>query len=114
MSDRPNPLKEVASKVGVAWAAATGLVGALVTFGVISGAQAEAVNTAGNAAPDLILAAGTVIAGVAGLVGGIVSAFRTADAGKDHVTPLSSPRDNDGNVLVPDPAGSGPFAGPQL
>lgn len=102
MSDsRPNPLGEVASKVGVAWAAAGGVVSALAAFGVLSSVQASAIQAAGEAAPGTITALGTVIAGILPLITGIVSAFRTASAGKEKVTPVSDPRANDGTPLVP-------------
>lgn len=97
---RPNPLGEVASKVGVAWAAAGGVVSALATFGVLSSVQASAIQAAGEAAPGTITAVGTVIAGILPLVTGIVSAFRTASAGKEKVTPVSDPRADDGTRLV--------------
>lgn len=104
-SDRPNPLGEVASKVGTAWSVAAGLVGALVTYGFLSTAQAGAINAAGSALPDTITGLGTVIAGIVPLIGGVVASFRTATAGREHVTPVSSPRDNDGNRLtLDDPA----------
>lgn len=101
MNDRPNPLAEVASKVGVAWSAAGGLISALVTFGVLTAAQGDAVTAAGAAAEGTVTALGTVIAGVLPLIAGIVSAFRTAAAGKDKVTPVDDPRDNAGNPLTP-------------
>jgi hypothetical protein len=99
--DRPNPLKEVASKVGVAWATASAVVGALVTFGVWTAAQGDAVTAAGNAVPSAIEALGVVVGGLIPLVGAIVSAFHTAAAGKDHVTPVVAPMNNLGERLVP-------------
>ena len=100
-SDRPNPLGKIASTVGVAWAGAAGIITSLVAFGVLSSAQAGAIQAAGSAAPDTITALGTVIAGVMTLVGAVIASFRTAAHGKDEVTPVVSPRDNDGNVLTP-------------
>lgn len=99
--ERPNPLKEVANKVGVAWATAASVVGMLVTFGVFTAAQGNAVSAVGDAIPGTIEALGIIAGGLVPLVGGVVAAFRTVAAGRDHVTPVSSPRDNDGNVLVP-------------
>ena len=102
--ERPNPLKEVASKVGLAWAAVSGIVGALITYGVFTAAQGEAIANTGAALPGAIEAIGVVVGGLIPLIGAITAAFRTAAAGADHVTPVSSPRDNDGNVLVPAPS----------
>lgn len=107
MSDnRPNPLQEVASKVGAAWAAVSAVVGALVTFGVFTVAQGEVINATGTAIPQAIEAVGVVVGGLIPLIGSIVAAFHTAFAGKDHVTPVSSPRDNAGNDLVPASGGA--------
>lgn len=93
MSDnRPNPLQEIASKVGVAWSVASGVISALVAFGVLSAATANTVTAAGDALPGTIVALGTVIAGIAPIIGGIVAAFRTVAHGRDHVTPISDPR----------------------
>lgn len=98
---RPNPLGKVASSVGVAWAAASGVIGALVSFGALTAAQGDAVTAAGQAAESTTTALGTVIGGVLPLIGAIVTAFRTTTAGKDQVTPTADPRDNAGNVLIP-------------
>lgn len=104
VENRPNPLSEVASKVGVAWSAAGGLVSALVTFGALTAAQGDAVTAAGSAAEGTVTALGTVIAGVLPLVSGIVAAFRTASAGKEKVTPISDPRNDAGQRLTIDTA----------
>ena len=101
---RPNPLGEVASKVGVAWASASGLVTGAVTYGLLTTAQGDAITAAGAAAQDTVTALGTVVAVVLPLIGAVISSFRTAAAGRDHVTPITSPRDNDGNPLTPDVA----------
>jgi hypothetical protein len=106
--DRPNPLKNAASKVGTAWAAASGVVSALVTFGVLSAAQGEAITLAGAEAQNTVTADGTVVAGVLPLITGVVASFRTVAAAKDDVTPVASPRDNLGNVLTPDVPVAGP------
>lgn len=99
--NRPNPLGEVASKVGVAWSAAGGLISALVTFGALTAAQGDAVTAAGMAAEGTVTALGTVLAGVLPLIAGVVSAFRTSAAAKDHVTPVRDPRNDAGQPLVP-------------
>jgi len=104
-SERPNPLADAASKVGVAVAAASGVVSALVAFGLLTSIQGEAVQTFGNAAPDTITALGTVIAGIFPLISAVIASFRTAAAARDHVTPSLDPRGLDaaGNLvpLVP-------------
>lgn len=92
MSDRPNPLGRVASTVGVAWSALSGLVSALVMFGVLSGVQGDAIRTAGELAPDTISGLGAAIAGAVTILGGLVSAFRTVAHGRDEVTPIADPR----------------------
>lgn len=99
--DRPNPLSEAASKVGVAWSAAGGIVSALVAFGALTAAQGDAVTAAGQAAEGTVTALGTVLAGVLPLIAGVVASFRTASAGKDKVTPVDDPRSVDGRPLVP-------------
>lgn len=102
MADRPNPLGEAASKVGTAWSAAAGVVSALVTFGALTVAQGDAITQAGEASPGVITALGTVLAGVLPLISGVIASFRTASAGKELVTPVADPRDNQGNSLTPD------------
>lgn len=101
-SNRPNPLGEAASKVGVAWSAASGVIGALVTFGVLTAVQGDAITAAGQAAEGTVTATGTVLAGVLPLIAGVVSAFRTTAAARPHVTPMEDPRTNDGRPLTPD------------
>lgn len=100
--ERPNPLREVANKVGTAWSAVSAVIGAAVSFGLLTAAQAEALADTGEALPGVIMALGTIAGAVIPLLGGIVASFQTVKVGKDHVTPVSSPRDNDGNVLTPD------------
>ena len=100
MNDRPNPLGEAASKVGVAWSALSGVVGALVTFGALSTVQGDAITAAGQAAEGAVTATGTVLAGVLPLIAGVIAAFRTTAAAKPHVTPMEDPRDHDGNPLT--------------
>ena len=95
-----NPLSEVASKAGVLWGTATGVVSALVSYGVWSAAQGDAVVAAGEALSPTINALGVIVAGVMPIVAGVVAAFRTSSVGKDKVTPLVDPRDNAGNALM--------------
>lgn len=100
---RVNPLREAASKVGTAWSAASGVVSALVAYGVLTAAQGDAVTAAGQAAEGTVTAFGTVLAGVLPLITGVITAFRTSAAAKDHVTPVADPRNNAGQALTPDP-----------
>ena len=100
-ADRPNPLRQVAASVGTAWAAVSAVVGALVTFGVFTAAQGDAVQAAGAALPGGLVALGTVLGGLVPLLGAVVASFHTAASGKDHVTPLSSPQDAQGGALAP-------------
>lgn len=99
--ERPNPLGTAASKVGTAWSAAAGVVSALVAFGALSVAQADAITAVGETAPGVITAVGTLIAGVLPLISGLVASFRTVAAAKDEVTPVADPRDGLGNLLTP-------------
>lgn len=99
--ERPNPLKEAASRVGSVVAGLVGLVGSVVQLGYLSSEQGAALINAGAQLPNVVLFVGAGITLVTGIVSGVLGAFRTAAVGKDHVTPLSSPRDNDGNKLVP-------------
>lgn len=103
MFERPNPLGNVASKVGAAWSAVAAVVAYLATAGVLTAAQADAVRAAGEAAPETITQVGAAVAAVITLVGGLVSAFRVASAGRDEVTPVTDPRAADGTPLIPAP-----------
>lgn len=98
---RINPLKEAASKVGVAAAAAVSVVGALVGYGVLSVAQGEALTAVAQSAQSTTTAVGTVVAGVLPLIAGVISAFSTSAGAKDHVTPVRDPRNDAGEKLVP-------------
>lgn len=96
-----NPLADIAKKVGTGWSAIAGVIGALVTYGVLSGAQGDAITAAGAQAQDTVTAFGTVLGGMLPLISGVIAAFSTAKTGEGHVTPLADPRDNAGNRLVP-------------
>lgn len=98
---RPNPLGEAASKVGTAWSAAAGVVGALIAFGSLTVAQGSAITAAGEALSPTVTAVGVIVAGVTPLISGIVASFRTASAAREHVTPVADPRDDAGNPLTP-------------
>jgi len=103
MSDRPNPLGRVAATVGTTFAGLAGLIGAVVELHVLTQAQADALNYAGHELPTAVLVVGGLVTLVTGAVSGLAGAFGTAKFGKDHVTPISSPRNNDGVPLVPGP-----------
>lgn len=109
MSDeRPNPLGDAAGKVGSVVAGLIGVIGAAVQLGYLSSEQGNALVQAGQSLPNVVLYVGAGITLVTGIVGGVLSAFRTAAHAKDHVTPLSSPRDANGTPLVPLSDGAGP------
>lgn len=91
---RPNPLGEAASHTGAAWSIVSGIVGALVGYGALTVTQATAIAPA-------VTAVGTVVAGLMPVISGLVSAYRTASAGREHVTPMADPRANDGTPLIP-------------
>lgn len=98
---RPNPLGEAASRVGVAWSAVSGVVSALVAYGVLTITQATAIREAGEAIEPTVTAVGAVVAAITPVISGIVAAYRTAAAGREHVTPMSDPRAHDGTKLIP-------------
>lgn len=100
--DRPNPLRTIAASVGTAWAAVSAVLGAAVSFGVLTAAQAEALNATGVALPGFVLAIGTIAGALFPLLGGVAAAFGTAKSGRDVVTPVSDPVDNQGRRLTPD------------
>jgi hypothetical protein len=101
MADQINPLREVAVKVGGVVAGLVGVVGAAVQLGFLSSEQSDAVIAAGQQLPNVVLYVGAGITLVTGIVSGIWGAFHTAKAGENHVTPVVSPRDNEGNQLGP-------------
>lgn len=99
--DRVNPLKEAAQKVGLAAGAIVGVIGALVSYGVLSVAQGDALTAVAAAAQDTTTAAGTVVGGFIPLIAAVVAAFTTTSAAKDHVTPVKDPRNDAGQALTP-------------
>lgn len=103
MSDRPNPLAKVAATVGGVVATLAGIVGTLVQLGVLNATQADAISAAGAAAEPTLNATGLLIGGLLPLISALVAAFSTVKIGKQDVTPVSSPMDNHGNVLIPSP-----------
>lgn len=98
---RPNPLGEIAAKIGPAWGALSGVLVALVPLGILSQTQVDAIDAAGDSAVDAVGVIAPIVGGVVALVLAAVQSFVQAKVSKDRVTPVESPRDNDGNVLIP-------------
>lgn len=99
--NRPNPLGEIAAKIGPAWGALSGVLVALVPLGIMSQTQVDAIDAAGDSAVDAVGIIAPIVGGVVALVLAAVQSFVQAKASKGRVTPVESPRDNAGNVLVP-------------
>lgn len=111
--DRPNPLKDAATKVGGVWATVGGVVGMLVSLGVVSAAQGQALTSLGDAVSPTLLGVGALVGGIVPLVTGLIAAFRTGASARPKVTPVDDPRILDavtGELVALVPAG-GPFAG---
>lgn len=102
-TERPGPLDHAARTTGALWSFGSGLGFALIAHGILSAAQAEALTAAAQQAADAVVAWGTGIAGVAGLVAGLLASFRVAADARDHVTPVTDPRTIDGAPLIPAP-----------
>lgn len=98
---RPNPLGEIAAKIGPAWGALSGVLVSLVPLGIMSQTQVDAIDAAGDSAVDAVGIIAPIVGGVVALVLAAVQSFVQAKASKDRVTPADDPRDNDGNKLVP-------------
>lgn len=95
-----NPLRKVALTVGGLTGIIGGLLSAGVLFGVLSSAQADALRVIGEQLPGWLLAVGALVPFLTGAVSSLVSAFGTAKVGERSVTSLVDPRDNDGTRLV--------------
>ena len=89
-SDRPRPLRDVAQDVSITVGLTGGLVAALAGYGILTAVQANALTGLLGAVPGVVTA-----------ITAVVASFTTATRGEQHVTPLSSPVDVDGNVLAP-------------
>ena len=94
---RPTPLRDIASKVSATIGVIGGLVAGLVTAGVLSSTQADALGDSFTAV-DLLFSA---VIGVITALSGLTTAWRTAKAGEEKVTPVASPMNNDGVRLAP-------------
>lgn len=95
--DRPRPLADLAARWAKTLAVLLGLVTSLASVGVLSVDQAAGVTNTLTAL-DVTVAA---LIGLVTAVTGAAGAFRVARQGEQVVTPLASPRDHAGRVLVP-------------
>lgn len=98
--ERPNPLLTALTKAGTAVAALGGVVSYLVTAGLITLAQGDALTAAAAQAQDVVAHLGGVVAGVLAILAGLSTAFGTVQVGKQGTTPVVDARDNDGVQLV--------------
>jgi len=89
--DRPQPLQEIARDVAVTAGLWMGIATALVSAGLIS------VNTS-----SLITSLYGLIPGALAAFGTIMAARHVATAGSVLVTPVSDPRNDNGQRLVPE------------
>lgn len=99
--ERPNPLGNAAVKASTLWASLAGVIGGLVSFGVITQAQGDAISAAGGQVSPTITALGVVVGGVIPLVAAVLAAFRTAKVARPDVTPMEDPRMLINGELVP-------------
>lgn len=100
-SARPQPIIDAFKSVGVAMHSLAGVVVTLVTLGVLSATQGEALTETldyGFANAQVI---GSVVAGGATIVMGLIASFSQGKTAQARVTPIEDPRDNDGTPLVP-------------
>lgn len=102
MSDRPNPLSNVAAKLGPAWGALAGVIVALVPLGIITQAQADSIGVLGDSVVSGASIVGPIVGGVLAAALAVGQAFTQARVSKDDVTPVADPRDNQGRALTPD------------
>lgn len=99
-TDRPNPLRDAATKAGAAWASLAGLVSLAGTYGLLSGAQVDAIGAVGEQLPEWLLTVGPVAGAVVAAGATLVGSFGTAREARKDVTPNRDPRDHDGTPLV--------------
>lgn len=90
MAERPRPLFDAAATVTRVTATIGTVVTMLVGWGVVSVVQQDAIEGLLGAIP-----------GVVTLVTSVLAAFGVVRRAEPEVTPLSSPRDNDGRALTP-------------
>lgn len=101
-TDRPNPLAKAAQNAASLATAIHGILGAAVAFGLLTGAQSEAIDATGQALPGWLLALGTIAGAVFPVLAAVQAAFTTAKTAKGDVTPVADPRDHAGRALTPD------------
>lgn len=99
--DRPNPLLAALTKAGTAVAALGGVISYLVTAGLITLAEGDALTAAQAQAQDVVAHLGGVVAGVLAILGGLATAFGTVQVGKQDTTPVADPKTDGGVELVP-------------
>lgn len=86
---RPTPLRDAAKSIGTIIGIIGGLVVTATTYGILSATQ-------GNAIGALLAA----IPGVIALVTALLASFGIVTKAEPLVTPVSAPRDDQGNRLV--------------
>lgn len=92
------PLDKIKKKWSKIAGAVGGVVTALVSAGLITAGQGEAVTALFTKADSLLaLIPGVIAAGSA-----VWSAFKTGTDGEKEVTPVKAPYDNEGRRLVPE------------
>lgn len=100
-SARPQPILDAFKSVGVALSGLGGVVTTLVTLGVLSTDEADAVNSALSYGVQASEVLGAVAAGGVAIVVGLLSAFGAGKTAQGRVTPVEDPRANDGTPLTP-------------
>lgn len=90
LDERPRPLQDAASRIRLTLGILGTITSALVGFGVLSVVQGDALTGLWGALLGLVTPVFVILA-----------AFGVVRAGEPQVTPLSDPRDNDGNKLTP-------------
>lgn len=86
----PEPVLKAAYVWGTIAAFIVSAIGVLTTTGVLSSAEADAINYGVGVVSDNIVPLGIMLVGVTGLVSGIVSHLVTAFASRRKVVPIDS------------------------
>lgn len=84
----PEPVIKAAAVWGTLSAFIVTAVGVLVAVGVLSNEQAAAINDIVGYVSSNIVAVGSVVVGLVGLISGLVSAHATALVARRHVSPV--------------------------
>lgn len=100
-SARPQPIMDAFKSAGVALHSLAGVVVTLVTLGVLSTTQAESLTGLLDYGAENAQVLGSVVAGGATIVMGLIASFAQGKTAQARVTPIEDPRDNDGTPLVP-------------